>query len=62
MRFTWNPFDVWFRDPTAAQVATKQLRDAEILYLHHCAEAERHAALADMYKEQRLRLRLFTPS
>lgn len=42
--------------PSPKQLAQQQLHDAQVKLLHHAAEAEKHAALAVMYRERRERL------
>jgi hypothetical protein len=59
MKFTWNPFAVWFCDPLPQRVAVDQLRVAQLGYLQHVAEAERHSALARMFEQQAVRLSNF---
>lgn len=51
----WNPF-AWFKDPTVKEMLDKQMYFAQMKYLEHKSEAERHAALADMFEKQAVRL------
>lgn len=51
----WNPF-AWFKEPTVKQMLEKQMYFAQAAYLGHKAEAERHAALANMFEKQAVRL------
>ncbi len=57
MKFTFNPFVAWFRDPTAEQVREKQLADAEMQLAHPEAMVEYHEAMRNMLKRRIARLK-----
>ena len=44
--------------PSPRQLRMRQLHDAQVALLQHAAEAEKHAALAAMYRERCARLEL----